>query len=265
MEKATLNILLIEDNEGFARLISELLREAGATRYHVEVTERLAEGIKRATKGDIDLVLLDLGLPDSKGLDTFIKARAGISNIPIVVLTAMDDDELALEAVWAGAQDFLVKGKFDGKMLAHTLRYAIVRENVRVKSEEEHDAYRRDREISALHHVCSDGPLGDPIAESRLQDFISRYAEMMELALNRRKTDSMVSRGLEAIAKELAGLRAGPDSVVQIHETVLRDKTEGVPPRRALPYLEAGRQMVLELMGYLVTCYLKELEGGTRY
>jgi DNA-binding NarL/FixJ family response regulator len=270
------NLLLIEDNPGFAGLVRALLDEARDMQFRFETVDRLGAGLERVAQGGIEVVLLDLGLPDSQGLDTFLKARANMPQIPIIVLTGMDDDDLALEAVWAGAQDFLVKGKFDAKMLAHTLRYAIERESVRVETDRQRQQDLRDREISSLHRLA-DPPVspwtkpadhrspsprsGMPVA----RDLLAAYAELMEIAPQRkhdRAIDARITEGLRRLAQRYGQVGAGPESVVALHDAVLRAKTEGVPPPRALAYLEEGRRLVLELMGHLVTYYRERLGGG---
>jgi len=99
MADRQINILLIEDNPGDARLIEEMLSEVDGTLFNVENACRLSDGLTRIQKGGIDAVLLDLGLPDSAGLDTFEKVYDQAPEVPIVMLTGLDDTELALEAV----------------------------------------------------------------------------------------------------------------------------------------------------------------------
>jgi DNA-binding response OmpR family regulator len=119
--------LLIEDNPGDARLIREMLAEARGVSFDLEQADRLSAGLERLAEGDFDVVLLDLGLPESQGLDTCARVQAQVSEVPIVVLTGLDDEELAVRAVEAGAQDYLVKGQVDPNPLARALRYAVER------------------------------------------------------------------------------------------------------------------------------------------
>jgi PAS domain S-box-containing protein len=122
-----ITVLLVEDNPGDARLILELLGEVQAQAFDLERVDRLDEAIARLARTGVDVVLLDLGLPDSQGLDTFIRARREAPNEPIVVISGLDDERVALEAVRSGAQDYLVKGRIEGQLLARVLRYAIER------------------------------------------------------------------------------------------------------------------------------------------
>ena len=127
MSDQHLNILLVEDNPGDARLIREMLLEAPHTRFELEVADRLATGLLRVRAGNIDAVLLDLGLPDSRGHDTFVAANTHAPHVPIIVLTGLGDEALALKTVQDGAQDYLVKGQVDARLLERSIRYAIER------------------------------------------------------------------------------------------------------------------------------------------
>jgi len=120
-------VLLIEDNPGDARLVREMLAEARGAQFDLDCAERLSTGLKRLTKGNIDVVLLDLLLPDCQGLDTFLRVHAHTPGVPIVLLTILEDETLAVKAVRQGAQDYLVKGQVDSNLLARTIGYAIER------------------------------------------------------------------------------------------------------------------------------------------
>jgi PAS domain S-box-containing protein len=117
-------VLLVEDNPGDAELIAIALERAGS--YELEVVGRLADALDRVTANGLDLVLLDLGLPDSEGLDTFLRMNRRAPHLPMVVLTGSEDDTLALQAVREGAQDYLVKG-VPPSLLLRSLRYALER------------------------------------------------------------------------------------------------------------------------------------------
>jgi diguanylate cyclase (GGDEF)-like protein len=95
--------------------------------FQLVVADRLATGLARLVEGGIDVVLLDLSLPDSQGPDTFIKVQAQMPDMAVVVLTGLDDEALALQAMQAGAQDYLVKGQIDRNLLGRAIRYAVER------------------------------------------------------------------------------------------------------------------------------------------
>jgi phosphoserine phosphatase RsbU/P len=130
MTSAPIRVLLVEDNPGDARLIRELLRDPGGDGFRLEGATRLGEALGRLSHGHVDVVLLDLSLPDANGLDTFTRAYGGAAEVPIVVLTGQDDEDLALAAVKAGAQDYLVKGSVSADLLSRAIRHAIERQRL---------------------------------------------------------------------------------------------------------------------------------------
>ena len=126
----TIHVLVIEDNQADVDLIRELLPGRGDVRFAVEAVPRLSDALARLRTDGIDAALVDLGLPDSQGLDTFRVLRAQAPGLAIILLTGSDDQEIAVEAVRGGAQDFLVKGHVDGELLARSIRYAVERKRV---------------------------------------------------------------------------------------------------------------------------------------
>lgn len=123
-----IQVLLIEDNPQHAYLVESMLSSNGKdSPFTFTCEEELSKGLEHLAEGNTDLILLDLSLPDSEGLDTFLKVQSKRPDIPIVVLTGNDDEEMALEAVRQGAQDYLVKGEVDGRVLSHVMLYAVER------------------------------------------------------------------------------------------------------------------------------------------
>jgi serine phosphatase RsbU (regulator of sigma subunit) len=136
-----LRILLVEDDAGDAFLVGELLAEAGA-RVDLQVAESLADGLPQLSH--VDCVLLDLGLPDASGLDGLRKLLRADARVAVCVLTGLADEPLGVAAVAEGAQDYLVKGKVDGVLLARAVRYAVERQRA-----EENARRLREAELSA--------------------------------------------------------------------------------------------------------------------
>jgi signal transduction histidine kinase/CheY-like chemotaxis protein len=133
----TIRVLVIEDNAGDADLVREMLIGDGVTGYEIEHAEDLQAGVLCYADHSADVALLDLGLPDSQGLDTVEEARQQCPDLALVVLTGQDDPELALAALRAGADDYLVKGAFAGDLLRRTLRHAIERKRGEVALRQE--------------------------------------------------------------------------------------------------------------------------------
>jgi Flp pilus assembly CpaE family ATPase len=127
MEHKLINVLLIEDNPGDTRLIRELLKEATGVPTGLLCADRLSTGLELLSKGGVDVVLLDLSLPDSKGFDTFSRVHTHAKELPVIVLTGFDDEELAMKAVRDGAQDYMAKGSVNSQSLMRSVRFAVER------------------------------------------------------------------------------------------------------------------------------------------
>ncbi len=130
MPENTLQILLIEDDPAEARFLQEILKGFRVKQFNLVHVKRLAEALQRLERDGFDVILLDLTLPDSQGLASLKSIIYSVPDLPVVVLTNTNDDELAIEAVRQGAQDYLVKRKVNGEGLVRSLRYAIERKRV---------------------------------------------------------------------------------------------------------------------------------------
>lgn len=142
------HVLLIEDNKSDALLIEELLAQTASTNFRLHRVARLAAGLEALQHKTYDLILLDLSLPDSHGFATFETVHAEAPEIATVVLTGLDDRHVALNAVYHGAQDYLVKDNIqEGDRLKRSMRYAIERKRI------EEALRRRQAQLEALHEV----------------------------------------------------------------------------------------------------------------
>jgi signal transduction histidine kinase len=128
-----ISILLVEDNSGDRRLISEMLAEASNVTFDVKYADRLQAAMDYLGQNRVEVILLDLGLPDSQGLETLKRTYAQVSETPIVVLTGLNDEMIGTQAVNEGAQDYLIKGQVDANLLRRTIRYAIERKQAEEK------------------------------------------------------------------------------------------------------------------------------------
>jgi signal transduction histidine kinase len=127
MKTSPIHLLLVEDNPADATLLQYTLAEATAESFHITHVERMDEAVHRLTSDSFDAILLDLSLPDSRGIDTVAQVNAVAPHVPIIVMTGLDDEATALKAVRRGAQDFLLKGQGDCRVLARAIRYAMER------------------------------------------------------------------------------------------------------------------------------------------
>lgn len=153
------NVLLIEDSKGDARLLEEMLFDVGEDSFKLICAGTLASGFKYLKRGEIHLVLLDLGLPDSEGFDTFLKIHDAVPDLPIIIMTGYNDAKMAVDAVREGAQDYLVKGQVDGNLLIRSMRYAIERKKLEIEREkmilELQDALAKIKTLRGLLPICS--------------------------------------------------------------------------------------------------------------
>ena len=150
-----LRLLLVEDNPGDSRLIEELFKEVPHRTYAIEHAERLDEIAAKPAVPPFDAVLLDLGLPDSQGIETYHAARQILPDVPIILLTGLDDDGIAEKSLRDGAQDYLVKGKImDPYLLDRTVRHA--RERYRTQLHLKENARQLKLSEDRLQHIIED-------------------------------------------------------------------------------------------------------------
>jgi DNA-binding NtrC family response regulator len=149
-----IQVLLIEDDTGFARMVQKMIADIEGGPFTFERVENLQKGIDRLRRGGIDVILLDLLLPDSEGIFTFIKLREASNDIPVVVLSSLEDDETAILAVREGAQDYLFKGIVNPAVLVRSIRHSIERKRNR-------DELRQTREEMEALLVTKDAEIAD--------------------------------------------------------------------------------------------------------
>jgi signal transduction histidine kinase/DNA-binding response OmpR family regulator len=160
MQNKPIHILLIEDNEDDRWLITRALTPSEDKPFDIEWAGKLSQGLERLAQGGIDLVLLDLSLPDSRGFNTFARLQADAPHIPIVVLTGLDDEVMAVEAARYGAQDYFVKHHVDDASLVRSIRYAVERHRLLQESEQqaqENGRLYRDLQASREEMAVVDG------------------------------------------------------------------------------------------------------------
>ena len=142
----TIRILIVEDNPVDAIWVKRQLTRVNTMSFEVTHVETLAEAAERLSREKFDVILLDLLLPDSQGLETFLEIRKYASEIPVVVISGIDDEALAIAAVRTGAQDYLVKDKWDGFTLSRSIVYAIERQGLLAQLGEAERSLRQSEE-----------------------------------------------------------------------------------------------------------------------
>jgi DNA-binding response OmpR family regulator len=151
MEPNKIRVLLVEDDRGDAFYVEEMFSQQKERPIEIIWMQTVSSALGRLAQGDIDLILLDLSLPDSPGYNTFQSVHSYAPGVPIVVLTGLNDSETALRTVSEGAQDYVVKGDFDGRLLSRTISFAIERQKLMIKLKE---AHTQINQLTKLIPIC---------------------------------------------------------------------------------------------------------------
>ncbi len=230
MENEETKTLVIEDNPADARLIREMITEYAPRTIELEYAETLAAGIERLLEGDFTAVLLDLGLPDSKGLNTLKSIRGKFPELPIVILTGLSDDAIGIEAVRQGAQDYLIKGQIDAYKICCSLRYATERNKLKLQIKESLDQQKAIVEgaVDALVRVTE---MRDPYTaahQRRVADLAGRIAA--EMGFSEDRIDFVMTAallhdlGMAAVPMEIL---IKPDKLDKLQLTILQSHVQG--------------------------------------
>ncbi len=217
MQDRSMSILLVEDNAADARLLREMLHDAGGEDVVITQARNLPETFERLDSERFSIILLDLGLPESRGLETFTRVHEAHPDVPIVVLSGLDDEDVAISAVQEGAQDYLVKQNISGGSLLRAVRYAIERHSA---LQRELSQMRRGGESGTIAFVGAKGGVG---TTTLVVNFASALA----------------NRGQSAIAIELRG-----------EPGTLSSLLSRTPPENISHLVELGaRQITPETLG----------------
>src|SRR5207247_5097613 len=253
------NVLLIEDNPGDARLIREMIAEDPDVAFNLSTADRLAQGLERLAAGETGLVLLDLSLPDSLGLETFAKVYAHPPAVPIIVLTGNDDQNLALSAVKSGAQDYLIKGRLDRELLLRSMQYSIERKRYQVQLE--HQA-----NYDALTGLPNRNLLNDRLRQSVYAQRLPRSIAVVFIDLDHFKFvndslgHSIGDRLLKGMADRLRDVLREGDTVARLggdeFVLILNDQSNEEVIFRAMQRITSSLAAPIDIEGkeLVVTC-----------
>jgi PAS domain S-box-containing protein len=184
MDVKLIKVLIIEDDLDYYQLIKDILSESEQPTFLVEHREKLSQGLERLIQGNIDIILLDLGLPDSSGIKTFMYIHSNSPDIPIIILTGIEDDRFAIEAVHRGAQDFLFKGLMDPDSMIRAIKYAIERKKIEKELKEARDQLEKRVKERTAELEKINVELLDQIAERKKAEKVLKESEKrLDLAL----------------------------------------------------------------------------------
>ena len=253
------SVLLIEDNPGDARLVTEYLGERFGDECEVHGARTLADGLEALRHTPVDLVLLDLSLPDSTGLDTFYRVHAQAPHTPVVILTGDDDDEQASEALRVGAEDYLAKQHADGVALIRTMRHAVQR---RRAAETLRDGEARHRPLA---ETAEEGaPQADAPGGVHPEEEPQRLKAQLEARVAERTAQlEAMNADLEAFNHSVAHDLRTPLNAILGFAAILQEDAAGQLTARHqqhLHFIERSAHSMNELIGGLLS-----LARVTRY
>lgn len=270
MKERSIDLLLIEDDSDDAELVAAHLEGIEAFTVRLKVAGTLEEFSGLTEDSDWDLILLDLSLPDSEGLETLESVRLQKPDIPVVVLTGAESERIAVAAIRAGAQDFLSKNLLTAELLARTIRYSIERHWMMSQITRLTHHPESDEEIKRVSAFADDedAPFSvsarlygfksiREIDPHRFRDMMARYIELTLAATEARgfRVEYSGRAEVRALADQLGFLKAGPRDVVEMQTLAIREITSGIVPQKKRVIREEAHFLTLELMGYLVMYY----------
>jgi signal transduction histidine kinase len=202
MEK-TINLLVIEDNPGDVRLLKAILKETATTAYEIKEAGRLSAGLELLGKEVFDCLLLDLNLPDGRGINTCIEVKKHYPEVPVVVLTGLDDEMIASEAVREGAQDYLVKGSLEENVLWRDIRYAIERQKTQKALNEKNEELKlMTQQLWQTAKLATLGELAASIAHE-LNNPLTTIGLRLEWLMSQLHPDDPQQESIKIIEQEI--------------------------------------------------------------
>jgi len=257
MADGPIRVLLVEDNPADARLLREHLAEPGTEQFHVTHAACLAEAVRFLKADRFDLALLDLSLPDSQSLETVRRTRGEAPDTPIVVLTGLDDEALGTEAVREGAQDYLVKGQADCRLLSRSIRYALERH----RTEQALARYRDSLEELVAQRTAALAATNEAL-QAEISERVKAEAAL-ESAHRKLTTDRERQRFLlaselhDSIGQELVGLKL---TIEQVRAATKETLCEA-PDRLLCGAVEKCIALIREVRGICYGLYPPALES----
>ena len=272
-----IKVLLIEDDPDDRLLFQEMLDEAEENDFEVETADRLDEGLQRVSDETFDVIILDLTLPDSQGVETVGSARFRAPHVPIIVLTGLDDQTVAMKSLRTGAQDYLVKNKVDSDSLERSIRYAMERQRLERELERaqhlEGDTWTRAQAVRDYHHLVSmseddrlspegetaEEPLPEPDSKAlhgllqQYRDFVVSYVHTIRLS------EDWPREALQKLVADLTEEGARARDVVRLHLCVLTDFSQRAMPAEYQSFSTDSRLALAEVLGQLADAYLRKM------
>ena len=258
MSAQPIHILLVDDDPQDRRLVEMILAKSYAPgQYHVQTAGTMSETAQSLSNNDYDVVLLDLNLPDSRGIDSVQKARNANSHAAIVVLTGLDDEEIGLAAIQKGASDYLVKSKYLGTLLVRTIRYSLERK----KMEDELRKHREHLELEVLERTADLRTVNEQLRN----EIEERKQIEQELLIAKADAEAANEAKSEFLANMSHELRT-PLHIILSFSTSGIKKHDSAKPEKLLDYFSRIKQsgkVLLVLLNDLLDLAKLESKGTT--
>lgn len=269
-------VLVVEDDPLDAEIVTGFARSISRGEGLIQVVGTLAAGVHHVATFEPDLVLLDLGLPDSRGPDTFFRLHAERPGLPIVVLTGASEVDLGARLVSAGAEDFLAKSELSPDELRRVVRHAVERSRLRGRLEQLEQERQRNHERhffdqlaeqdgGVAQQVHGGGPLEQSMPDLHRQ-LGAEFARVVELRLEEDvfEVDRHSDARLRAVAEQMGFLHAGPRDTIALYSELLDDRSANLSLERATALQHEGRLALIQLMGFLLSYYRRYALAANR-
>ncbi|MCP5419506.1 MAG: response regulator [Gammaproteobacteria bacterium] len=253
-----LRVLVVEDSPSDLLMLRTMLMDASRETNPLVPDLRLyqatslAQTLSYLETAPFDILLLDLNLPDSQGLETFRRLKESSHEAAVVVLTGLADNTLAVEAIRHGAQDYLIKDHLDSNLLVRSLCYAVERQRLQAELERVRQMQYQRQEMLSLEELSKASPEQQESVQELLRDYtvlVQRHVRATRLQ------ESRPAEHVRAMAQRLTRLHARARDVVQLHLRMLENTGSWAKAAEERAFANDARLVLLELMGNLIDIY----------